>query len=321
MVKQVMLLYEGLLFWAYNSKIMSKGLSSDDAAKIVGVPRSTLYRWRKNKTMRLDSLISKSRRPKNFRKAKNRSNVTIRIQALREEFPRWGKRKITKLLKREGVDISESAVGRVISGLLQRGVLVSAKLSRHKGIVRLKPKRPYAIRLKRGQKLKADSPGQAIQIDHMSVPMAYGCVLKHFNAICTVSRWNTAEVYTRATAKTASDFIDKLINQSPFPIQKIQVDGGSEFMAEFEDACKKYKLELAVLAPKSPKLNGHVERINGTWRTDFYELYDLPTQLTELRPLLNDYMDTYNWDRPHEALGLQTPQEFLESKGYKFRVS
>lgn len=200
---------------------MSKGLSSDDAARAVGVPRSTLYRWRKNKTMRLDSLISKSRRPKNFRKAKNRSNVAIRIQALREEFPRWGKRKITKLLKREGVDISESSVGRVISGLLQRGVLVSAKLSRHKGIVRLKPKRPYAIRLKRGQKLKADSPGQAIQIDHMSVPMASGCVLKHFNAICTVSRWNTAEVYTRATAKTASDFIDKLINQSPFPIQKI----------------------------------------------------------------------------------------------------
>jgi len=40
------------------------------------------------------------------------------------------------------------------------------------------------------------------------------------------------------------------------------------------------------------QLNGHVERINGTWRTDFYELYDLPTQLAELRPLLHDCMDT-----------------------------
>jgi len=60
-----------------------------------------------------------------------------------------------------------------------------------------------------------------------------------------------------------------------------------------------------------------MKRINATWRTDFYELYDLPTQLAELRPLLHDYMDTYNWDRPHEALDLQTPQEYLESKGFK----
>jgi len=92
-------------------------------------------------------------------------------------------------------------------------------------------------------------------------------------------------------------------------------------MAEFEQACQKHQIGLAVLTPKSPKLNGHVERINGTWRTDFYETYDLPTQLYDLRPLLNDYMDTYNWDRPHEALDLQTPQEFLESKGFKIRAS
>ena len=203
-----------------------------ESANVVGVPRSTLYRWRARKTQRLDSLISKSRRPKSLRKAKNRSR-------------------------------------------------------------------------------------EAIQIDHMSVPIASGCILKHFNAVCTVSRWNTAEVYSKATAKTTSDFIDKVVKRSPFPIQRIQVDGGSEFMAEFEQARKRHRLDLAVLAPKSPKLNGHVERINGTWRTDFYELYDLPTQLAELRPLLHDYMDTYNLDRPHEALDLQTPQEHLESKGFK----
>ena len=60
-----------------------------------------------------------------------------------------------------------------------------------------------------------------------------------------------------------------------------------------------------------------VERINGTWRSDFYELYDLPTKPSELRPLLNNYLDTYNWDRPHEGLGLQTPQEFLEQSGFQ----
>ena len=78
---------------------LSKGLSSADAAKVVGVARSTLYRWRKRKTISLDSLSSKSRRPKRLRKGKDLSMVGIRIQQLREEHPRWGKRKITKLLK------------------------------------------------------------------------------------------------------------------------------------------------------------------------------------------------------------------------------
>lgn len=160
-------------------------------------------------------------------------------------------------------------------------------------------------------------PGEVIQIDHMTVPTPSGPVFKHFNAVCTVSRWNVAEAFCSASAKTASSFVDKVLQQSPFPIIQIQVDGGSEFMAEFEEVCHQRGISLAVLAPKSPKLNGHVERINGTWRSDFYELYDLPTTLKELRPLLDEYTDTYNWDRPHESLGLQTPQEFLENLGYQ----
>ena len=89
-----------------------------------------------------------------------------------------------------------------------------AKLFRHKGFVKTKPNRPYAIRLKRGQRLNASLPGEAIQIDHMSVPIASGCALKPFNALCTVSIWNTAEIYCKATTKTASDFIDKVVKQS-----------------------------------------------------------------------------------------------------------
>lgn len=294
-----------------------KGLSSSDAAQAVGIPRSTLYKWRKKKTAKLETLSSKSRRPKIMRKGKDKSALGIRIEALRCEYPKWGKRKITKILLHEGVKSSESAVGRIISGLIKRGVIKNAKFyNRPNYSYKPKPQRPYAIRLKRGQKLTANFPGEAVQVDHMTVKM-HGGVVKHFNAVCTVSRWNVADAYTNASAKTASLFIDKLIKESPFQVQRIQVDGGSEFMCDFEQACKKHNIELSVLAPKSPKLNGHVERINGTWRSDFYDVYDLPTQVTELRPLLNDYMDTYNWDRPHEALDLQTPQEFLEHLGYK----
>lgn len=296
---------------------MRKGLSSKDAAHVVGIPRATLYRWKKRKTKKLDDLRSESRRPLNLRKPAERSTMRKRIQELREEFPTWGKRKITCLLLREKILAKESTVGRVISGLIKRGVIPSAKLAAQRAGVRTKPKRPYALRLKRGQRLSGKEPGDAIQIDHMSVPIQPGKIVKHFNAVCTVSRWNVADVFSSASAKTASAFIDKVILKSPFPIRRIQVDGGSEFMAEFEEACHKHKIELSVLAPKSPKLNGHVERINGTWRSDFYQLHDLPYVLEELRPMLENYNDTYNWDRPHESLALQTPQEFLENQGFK----
>lgn len=83
----------------------------------------------------------------------------------------------------------------------------------------------------------------------------------------------------------------------------------------FEYTCRKRSIGLAVLVPKSPELNGHVERINGTWRSDFYNLFDLPISLKELQPFLNDFTDSYNWDRPHESLGLQTPQQCLEDLG------
>ncbi|MBH2006687.1 MAG: transposase [Myxococcaceae bacterium] len=70
-----------------------------------------------------------------------------------------------------------------------------------------------------------------------------------------------------------------------------------------------------MLAPKSPKRNGSVERLNGTWRSDFYNLFDLLTSLQELRPMLNDFIDSYNWDQPHDGIGLQTPQHFPEGSG------
>jgi hypothetical protein len=45
-------------------------------------------------------------------------------------------------------------------------------------------------------------------------------------------------------------------------------------MAEFEAACQERAIALFVLPPRSPKLNGHVERTNGTARREFGELYD-----------------------------------------------
>ena len=91
----------------------------------------------------------------------------------------------------------------------------------------------------------------------------------------------------------------------------LQVDGGSEFKAEFELACKERAIPLYVLPPRSPKLNGCVERANRTHQEEFYEGYDLAWTVTALRPDLLAWEKVYNTIRPHKSLGYLTPQEYV----------
>lgn len=79
-----------------------------------------------------------------------------------------------------------------------------------------------------------------------------------------VGRYAVLGVCSQATAGTAVAFLDELVGRMPFPVQAIQVDGGSEFMADFEEACQQRGIALYVLPPRSLKLNGRVERLNGT---------------------------------------------------------
>ena len=51
-------------------------------------------------------------------------------------------------------------------------------------------------------------------------------------------------------------------SKRPIKTNQIQIDGGSKFMGNFEQACKNNNISLFVLPPKSPKLNGGIKRIN-----------------------------------------------------------
>jgi len=89
------------------------------------------------------------------------------------------------------------------------------------------------------------------------------------------------------------------------------VDGGSEFMAEFEQACQEKGIRLFVLPPRSPKLNGHVERAQRTHTEEFYDLYMGELDLKSVNDALRDWENSYNTVRPHHSLDLRTPAEYL----------
>ena len=126
-----------------------------------------------------------------------------------------------------------------------------------------------------------DQPGDLVQVDTLDVRPVPGVVLKHFTARDIVSRWDVLEARTRATAATAAGFLDRLVARMPFPVRAIQVDGGSEFQAVFEEACQARGIRLFVLPPRSPKLNGCVER-ERTHTEEFYEVTPFSLEVAAL---------------------------------------
>ena len=179
-------------------------------------------------------------------------------------------------------------VGRILSYLKARGVLKEAPrngISTRKRLWR----RPYAIRKPRGYPVM--EPGDLVQVDTLDVRPLPGVILKHFTARDVVSRWDVVEVRTRATANTGTDFLRTLQARMPFPVRAIQVDGGSEFQAGFEQACQERGLRLFVLPPR-----------------------DFPLEIAPLNQQLRLWELTYNTVRPHQALGYLTPQQFLRQQ-------
>ena len=171
-------------------------------------------------------------------------------------------------------------------------------------------RRRYAQRLAKGRKAKA--PGELVQIDPLFVNVRPDRAIKHFTAYDPVAKWTLGHVSAEASARAAKAFLDQLLGSAPFKVRGIQADGGSEFVSVFEDHCRDNGLELLVLPPKRPDLNGYVERAQSSWRYEFYASYDLPAQISKLQPLVDAFAHRYNHHRPHQALGHLTPNEYLK---------
>ena len=278
-------------------------------SRYFGISRQTFYRWKRRYNPRdLSSLESRSHRPHRLRKPTWSRELALSVLHLREQYPRWGKDKLVVLLRRQGWRPSTSMVGRILTRLKARGVLREPPWARISTRKRLW-KRPYAVRKPKGYSLK--NPGDLVQVDTLDVRPLPGVVLKHFTARDVVSRWDVLEVHTRATATIAKGFLDTLQARMPFPVRAIQVDGGSEFQAIFETECQHRGIHLFVLPPRSPKLNGCVERAQRTHTEEFYEVTDFPLEMPALNQELQAWECTYNSVRPHQALGYLTPYQFL----------
>jgi len=275
-----------------------------------GISRQTFYRWRRRYyPLDLSSLEARSHCPRRRRWPTWSFPLEEKVLTLRRQFPRWGKDKLAVLVRRAGMTVSTSMVGRILTQLKRRGRLVEAPRSRVPGSRRALRSRPYAVR--KPKQYAVSGPGDLVQVDTLEVQPVPGTVFKQFTARDVVSRWDVIQAHSRATAACATDFLDTLQHRMPFPIRALQVDGGSEFAAQFEQACQQRGLHLFVLPPRSPKLNGAVERANRTHTEEFYQLTPCSLELKKLNRELRAWERIYNTVRPHQSLGYLTPHQFL----------
>ena len=284
-----------------------------EVQEVVGLSRASYYRWKgRLKEQGLTGLKPRSKRPQRLRgKVHWSPELLAQVEGLRKENPTWGRWPIWLSLRKAGYTLSERRVGRILAYLEGQGRIerVASFLARaRRGKSQRRAPRPYAQRKPPGYEVKA--PGDLVQIDTLSVNLGPGEEVKHFSAVELSTRLAWAAVRWRATAQTAAGFLRELVDRSPFPIRAVQVDGGSEFMAAFEEGCQALGIRLFVLPPRSPKLNGHVERIQRTFRDEFYTR-PLPTTIGEIQAELEDYLAYYNGHRPHMALEGLAPLEFL----------
>ena len=278
-----------------------------------GIARPTFYRWKRRfDPKNLASLEDRPSKPKHVRRHTWSSELAQAVLALRDRYPAWGKDKLVVLLHREArwrdQKVSTSMVGRILLHLKRTRQLIEPKRSAI-SVRKRRHKRVYAVRKPKDYSVKA--PGDLIEVDTLDVRPLPNVIRKQFTARDLVSRWDVLDIRSTASAKTAAEFIDQILVRMPFSVKAIQVDNGSEFMAEFEESCQKKQIRLFVLPPRSPKLNGAVERAQRTHTEEHWELSTCDTEVEPMRADLRAWEEVYNTIRPHQALDYLTPLEYV----------
>jgi transposase InsO family protein len=163
-------------------------------------------------------------------------------------------------------------------------------------------------KLRRKKKFKRYSrpiPGDRIQMDTCRIAAG----IYQYTAVDDCSRWRVLEIYKRRTAENTLKFIDLILEQFPFFIQRIQTDRGTEFFAvKVQEKLMSLSIKFRPNKPASPHLNGKVERSQKTDLEEFYVTTDL-SDFEVLREELNAWQFFYNWQRPHGSLGGKTPSQ------------
>ena len=251
-----------------------------------GISRPTLRKWyRRYQEQGIDGLKEQSRKPHRSPNLKLTVDFEKLILQLRKDRKLGARRIQTELNRLHSRTLSLASIHKV--------------LAKHKvkPLLRMRRKGDYSS-------YERPIPGDRVQLDTKKLePGKY-----QYTAVDDCTRYRVLGIYDRRCGANTLLFLDKVIEEMPFPIQRIQTDRGREFFAvAVQKKLMQYGIKFRPIKPASPHLNGKVERSQKTDLQEFYSTVGLSDPDLEAR--LQEWQHYYNWHRPHGAHKGKTPTE------------
>jgi putative transposase len=249
-------------------------VSQRRACRVAGVPRSSC-RYRSQ--------------------ARDQTPLRQRLRELAAVRVRYGYRRLHVLLRREGWPVNHRRVYR---------------LYREEGLAIRTKHRKKRVSLPRVTPPPAEQPNERWSMDFMTDSLVDGRRFRAMTIVDNVSRVSPAiEVDTSLTGERVVAGLERLKATVGLP-KRIAVDNGPEFISKALDAwAYKNQVTLEFSRLGKPTDNAYVESFNGHFRQECLDQHWFET-LAEAREVIEAWRVEYNEERPHRALGQQTPAKF-----------
>lgn len=272
-----------------------------------GISKSVFYRWfnRYNKcNLKTLEFNTKTRRPKQLRIMTTPDWIQKKIYDLRKQDVEKSKYEIQEELRRQGVNVGQSAVQKVINRhpeLINTQHRIKVRKHKHRTIARLKAEAT----------MRDQGVGSLVQVDTKYF-YVLGKKFYLFSAVDCSSRYGFVYCYKTISSISGRDFINRAKRYFPFPIKAVNTDNGSEYLLNFHKQLEEWSLPHFFTDPNCPKQNGRVERFHQTVEYEYFNYQeDLLDDLNLINGHCMKFNHKYNYERFHRSLGYKTPAEYV----------
>jgi hypothetical protein len=273
-----------------------------------GVKRSTLFLWKQKfekSGKKLSSLIPQSTKPHNTRRMNIDLRLQLLIKSIREEHGCIGKAKLKPFVDALARDLKISSYGLdKINKIVVRNHYYFDKQKKRKatkkGIHRLKHTPTQS------------TPGY-LQLDSVTL-WVLGYKIYFITIIDVYTKYAWCKVTKSLSSRAAREALNEFMKIYPYRIREVQTDNGHEFLGEFDLYLENLVIPHNFIYPRSPKINGVVERFNRTLKDEFlYRCDDVYTRdWQRLDEKLSHWLIWYNTQRPHYSLNYMTPTAYMQ---------
>ena len=221
-----------------------------------------------------------------------------RLRELVRRRPRFGYRRLTQVLRREGWPVNAKRVHRLCR---KEGLKVRRKRRKRRAI----GQSINACHLRR-----AEFKDQVWCWDFVFDRTTSGTTLKWLSIVDEYTReCLSLKVDRHITSEDVIDTLAELLAMRGVP-QAIRSDNGPEFVSKaIQEWLIQLRIETLSIAPGSPWENGYAESFHSRLVDEFLSQEEFES-LRTARQLTQAWREDYNHHRPHSSLGYVTPVEF-----------